>query len=98
MIQPARQIATWSFMSDRKTLAQTIVEISTTDLRSSIASIKQPVLVLGSIYGTEANSYRILNQQYKNVVNKSIKVPNSKHFIMYDQPEWFYEQLEAFLK
>ncbi|MFY7840778.1 MAG: alpha/beta fold hydrolase [Lacibacter sp.] len=94
----ARQIATWSYQCDRRTLGYTIVEISTTDLRNDIAKIKQPVLVLGSLYGTEVNSFTILNHQYKNVPHKTIEVANSKHFIMYDVPEWFYAKVDAFLQ
>ncbi len=94
----AIQIATWSSQCDRKTLGYTIVEISTTDLREEIAKIRQPVLVLGSIYGTTANSFTVLNHQYKNVPTKKIEVANSKHFIMYDVPEWFYAKVDAFLQ
>ena len=94
----AKQIATWSYQGDRRTLGYTIVELSTTDLREDIANIKQPVLVLGSIYGTEANSYIILNHQYRKVPNKTIEVANSKHFIMYDVPDWFYAKVDAFLQ
>lgn len=94
----AKQIANWSFQCDRRTLGYTIVEISTTDLREDIAKIKQQVLVLGSIYGTEANSHLMLNHQYRKVPNKTIKVANSKHFIMYDVPEWFYAKVDAFLQ
>jgi N-formylmaleamate deformylase len=94
----AKQIATWSSQCDRRTLGYTIVEISTTDLREEIAKIKQPVLVLGSIYGTEANSFLMLNHQYRNVPTKTIEVANSKHFIMYDVPEWFYAKVDAFLQ
>ncbi|NEM97017.1 alpha/beta fold hydrolase [Pontibacter burrus] len=94
----ARQIATWQFNSDRRTLGLSLVEISTTDLREQIATIKQPVLVLGSIYNTKENSQRILNEQYSKVRNKTIRVADSKHFIMYDQPQWFYAEIVAFLK
>lgn len=94
----AKQIATWSSLCDRRTLGYTIVEISTTDLRVEIAKIKQPVLVLGSIYGTEANSFLMLNHQYRNLPTKTIEVANSKHFIMYDVPEWFYAKVDAFLQ
>ncbi len=94
----AIQIATWNSQCDRRTLGYTIVEISTTDLREAISNIKQPVLVLGSLYGTEANSYAVLKHQYKNVSNKIIEVANSKHFIMYDVPEWFYAKVDAFLQ
>jgi N-formylmaleamate deformylase len=30
--------------------------------------------------------------------NKNIVIANSKHFIMYDVPEWFYQQVDTFLQ
>ena len=94
----ARLIAGWSYRCDRKTLGYTLAEISSTDLRDSIARIKQPVLVLGSIYGSMEASNRVLGQQYRHLKNKTIHVANSKHFIMYDQPQWFYSEIAAFLQ
>lgn len=93
----ARQIAIWQYKSDRLTLATTLIEMSTTDLRQSIANIKQPVLVLGSIYVTKENSVLWLNQQFEKLPQAQIKVADSKHFIMYDQPDWFLNELTAFL-
>ncbi len=93
----ARQIAGWSFDSDRKTLGSTIVEMSTTDLRQEIAQIKTPILILASTFGTAENSKKIYNEQYDKLPNKTIKVADSMHFIMYDQPEWFYNEIDQFL-
>ncbi|GAB4040210.1 alpha/beta fold hydrolase [Spirosoma jeollabukense] len=94
----ARQIAHWSALSDRRTLGYTLVEMSTTDLRSDIAAIKSPTLVLGSLYFTsEVTTERILNEQYKQLQNKTIAVAHTKHFIMYDNPTWFYQQIDQFL-
>lgn len=94
----ARQIAGWSYRCDRKTLGYTLAEISSTDLRDSIAKIKQPVLVLGSIYGNKETSYHVLEQQYRQLPNKVLHVADSKHFIMYDQPQWFYQEINTFLQ
>lgn len=93
----AKQIAEWQYKSDRRTLGLTLVEISTTDLRGELAKIQQDVLVLGSIYGTKEQSMKVLNQQYKNLPHKLVKIAESKHFIMYDQPEWFYNEIATFL-
>ncbi|WP_177732272.1 alpha/beta fold hydrolase [Flavobacterium inviolabile] len=93
----ARQIAEWSYASDRRTLGATIIEMSLTDLRKDIARIKSPVLVLTSLFNTKENSTKIYNQQYAALPNKTIKVADSKHFIMYDQPEWFYTEIDTFL-
>lgn len=94
----ARQIATWNFQSDRRTLGSTIVEMSTTDLRPELPKIKENILVLASIFETKENSLKVYGKQYELLKNKTIVVADSKHFIMYDQPEWFYAQIDAFLK
>lgn len=94
----ARQIALWQYASNRRTLGLALVEMSTTDLRPDIASIQQPVLVLGSIYATKENSYKVIGEQYKNLPHVQIKVADSKHFIMYDQPQWMYNEIDTFLQ
>ena len=95
----ARQIAHWSGLSDRHTLGYTLVEMSTTDLRKEIAKIQAPTLVLGSLYfNNEAMTQRILNEQYKALLTKTIQVAPMKHFIMYDNPAWFYNQIDQFMQ
>ncbi|WP_432670784.1 alpha/beta fold hydrolase [Flavobacterium sp. SM2513] len=93
----ARQIATWSFQSDRRTLGSTMVEMATTDLRPVLPKIKQNILILASIFESKENSVKVYGKQYELLPNKTLIVANSKHFIMYDQPEWFYAQIDAFL-
>lgn len=94
----ARKIAEWSFNSDRKTLGSTIIEMSLTDLRQDISKIKSPILVMASVFGTKEASQKVYNEQYALLPNKTIKVADSKHFIMYDQQEWFFNEVDAFLK
>ena len=93
----ARLITKWAVASDRKTLGYTYVEMSTTDLRKDIAKITIPVLILGSTYGTKETSQKILNEQYSSLRNKTIIIAPTKHFIMYDDPVWFREQVKNFL-
>ncbi|RXR17220.1 alpha/beta hydrolase [Flavobacterium amnicola] len=93
----AKQIAEWSFKSDRKTLGSTIVEMSTTDLRQEISKIEAPILILASLWGTKEASEKEYGIQYVQLKNKTIKVAEAKHFIMYDQPEWFYNEIDLFL-
>ena len=93
----AKQIAEWSFKSDRTTLGSTIVEMSTTDLRQEIEKIKAPILVLTSLWGNKEASEKEYGIQYAKLKNKTIKVANAKHFIMYDTPEWFYNEIDLFL-
>jgi len=93
----ARQIATWQYQSNRRTLGLTLVELSATDLRAAIAKIKEPVLVLGSIYFTKENSYKLIGSQFKQLPTATFHVADSKHFIMYDQPQWMYNEMDLFL-
>ena len=94
----AREIATWQYRSNRRTLGLALIELATTDLRKDIAKITTPVLVLGSIYETREKSYELIGQQFKQLPGAIIHVANSKHFIMYDQPQWFYNEIDLFLK
>lgn len=94
----AREIATWQYRSNRRTLGLALIELATTDLRKEIASITSPVLVLGSIYETKEKSFELIGQQFKLLPQAAIHVATSKHFIMYDQPSWFYKEIDEFLK
>ena len=95
----ARQIAHWSALSDRKTLGYTYVTMCTTDLRNDLTRIQSPTLVLGSLYMNSADvSRQALTSQYAKLPNKTIEVASTKHFIMYDNPIWFYQQLDSFLQ
>jgi pimeloyl-ACP methyl ester carboxylesterase len=94
----ARMIATWQYISNRRTLALTLIDLATTDLRKDLVRIKQPILVLGSIYKTKENSYKLIGEQFKEAKQATIHVADSKHFIMYDQPQWFYDEIDSFLK
>jgi N-formylmaleamate deformylase len=93
----ARQITNWNMESDRKTLGYTYAEMYTTDLREAISAIDIPVLIVGSNYGTVAQSKTMLSQQFSALRNKTIIIANTKHFIMYDDPAWFNSQVKNFL-
>ncbi len=99
------QIATqWSIQSDRKTVAQAMYELMTTDLRNDIEKIKIPIQVFGSWYG--AKDYGITKEIVKkNYENQFLKANNceievaktAKHFIMWDEPLWFINSVKSFI-
>ena len=109
MIQKESDIQTalnWSLASDRKTMAYTMAEMMTTDLRDDIANIQSKTLVLaawdnasmGWFFKKETvlQSYQ---DQYKNHPNCTVKIAdNARHFIMYDNPTWFFQSVDDFLK
>jgi len=99
------QLATkWSIQSDRNTMAQAIYELMTTDLRNDIEKVKIPILVFGSWYGAKdyGITKEIVQANYKNqflkAENCQIKVAETaKHFVMWDEPKWFINSVEAFI-
>ena len=94
----AKQIAMWSYKSDRATLGSTIVEMATTDLRQDISKIKENILLLTSFWGSKETSEKEFSTQYALLKHKTIMVSEGKHFIMYDTPEWFYNAIDVFLQ
>lgn len=90
--------------ADAKTQAQVIYEMYTTDLRDSVAAIKSPVLLLGSWIGFKdyGNTKEIANHSYKaqvaTIKNCTVEISDTaKHFIFYDDPAWFLQQVDAFI-
>jgi len=103
---PAAQkiVAANSIASDRAVVVDAMVEDLETDLRSEVASIKTPTLVIyeyptGSKSPDPAQFEALMLAGYKPMPNVTlVKVDNSRHFIMYDQPAKFDAAVEAFLK
>lgn len=99
------RIASWGSGSDPKTMAYTMTEMLGKDLRTEIAKIKVPVLVMGAFqeqaqfpqytYEIAEASYK---RQYEECKNAQLYIANgAKHFIMYDEPEWFFEKIDNFI-
>lgn len=99
-----RKLATeWAVTSDKSVVARATYDDMTTDLRPQLVNIKIPVTIL---YPWDANSgysqvqtdwfYQQLN--YAALPNKSfVRIDNSYHFIMLDQPNAFLKQVDKFL-
>jgi pimeloyl-ACP methyl ester carboxylesterase len=88
----ADDIARRSQTSDRQTQVESAAELATTDLGKSLAQLSAPALVLGassSGFSIDATQ-KFYEQQYAGAKNLSVTiVPNSRHFIMLDQPAAF---------
>jgi pimeloyl-ACP methyl ester carboxylesterase len=90
--------------SDRKVAVKAMEEDLETDLRADVASIKTPALVLyaydPAAQQPDAATYEAAVQlAYKKMPSVTLKrIDDSRHFIMYDQPEKFDAALEEFLK
>ena len=96
------KIALWSANSDRQIFTEAFYEDMMTDARPGLAQLKIPVLVLWPYYAEEGKASDIekayVTQWSKAPQSKVVKVENSHHFIMLDQPEAFDRALQDFLK
>ncbi|GAA0880141.1 alpha/beta hydrolase [Algoriphagus jejuensis] len=95
----------WSIESDRNTTAEAMYALMTTDLRDELEEVGTPILVLGAWYSgknygmTEASVKKNFEGQYQLAKNIQIEMaPTAHHFIMWDNPEWFMDQITQFLK
>ncbi|SMO93493.1 Pimeloyl-ACP methyl ester carboxylesterase [Chryseobacterium rhizoplanae] len=86
----------WSMKSDRKTFAKMYCDFSNTDLRDTIKNIQCPSLILLESFFT--NLKPTIEGQYKNLKNANMQYASKGlHFIMYDDKDWYFNQLTHFL-
>ncbi|PWN63323.1 alpha/beta fold hydrolase [Chryseobacterium oncorhynchi] len=86
----------WSMKSDRKTFAKMFCDFSNTDLRETIKNIQCPSLILLESYFVSLKPS--IEAQYKNLKNANFQYSTKGlHFIMYDDKEWYFNQLNNFL-
>lgn len=89
-------VVSWSVNSDRKTFAEMYCDFSNTDLREKIKAIKCPSLILLEAYFK--NVKPAIEKQYKNLKTANLQYSDKGlHFIMYDDKNWYFSQLNNFL-
>ncbi|MEO6225175.1 MAG: alpha/beta hydrolase [Sphingomicrobium sp.] len=95
------RILGWMRASDPKIVGEALVEDATTDVRSDLGRIAQPLTVLYAVSRPDraplakalyADAYQGAPQV------RLVPVDDSEHFIMLDQPEAFATAVAAFLK
>lgn len=101
---PATQTAMvgWSMATDRHAMASALKDIMTTDARPGLAAMTTPVTALyasDADGGTPASmADAVWTRDYATLPGvKLIRVDDSRHFIMADQPDRFVELVDAFL-
>lgn len=91
-------ISKWMSTADRKTYTYGYTDLLKLDLRTAISKIKAKTLVLAASFPDKASVLSNYTKQFENLSDKTILIAdNSMHFIMFDQPAWFYEQVNSFL-
>ncbi len=107
MINDPKDIAVaakWGADSDIETVAQAMYELYITDLRDEIQKIESPVLVMGAWvayknYGaTRENTMAKFKNQYAKIKDLRVNLTDKgKHFIMWDDPEFLFNEIDSFL-
>jgi pimeloyl-ACP methyl ester carboxylesterase len=96
-------VAASSIASDRKVMVNAMYEDLQTDIRGDMATIKTPTLLLYPYDATMNKDEKAWDAlyagAYKGMANvKIVRVDDSRHFIMYDQPGKMDAAMESFLK
>lgn len=92
-------LADWSIVADRNTYVYGYTDLLKLDLRKTLLNISVPTLILGASFPDKAVIKTNYDKQYANLKNKEIIIiDDSKHFIMFDQPEQLYSQINKFLE
>lgn len=97
------RIMKWSRASDSSAVADAMVEMYVTDLRESVAAIRSPSLVLMTWIAYKQYTDRKtfegnVAREYAKLKGADIRITDtSRHFIMYDDPQWFFAQIDEFL-
>jgi pimeloyl-ACP methyl ester carboxylesterase len=108
MIHDAKRIEEVAEIASRchsPTIAQVMYEMYTVDLRREVSKINCPVLLMGSWIGykqygvTHESALKGYTAQVASIKNSKVEISDTaKHFIFYDDPQWFFEKVDAFLK
>jgi pimeloyl-ACP methyl ester carboxylesterase len=80
--------------SDRRTIGEAVFEMITTDLRPQVKDIQAPVLVIAASGGYR---HKIKKQIEPIPDVQMVVVPNTGHFVMWDDPDAFQAAVEQFL-
>lgn len=91
-------ITNWILEADRKTWVYGYTDLLKLDLRNVLNKVKCETLILGASFPNVKIAKENYENQYSNLPNKTILMAsNSKHFLMFDQPAWFYKTVNDFL-
>jgi pimeloyl-ACP methyl ester carboxylesterase len=91
-------LAQWMIDADRKTYVYGYTDLLKLDLRPLLEQVKAETLILGASFPNAGQAKETFDKQYVKLNNKIIELaPDSKHFVMLDQPLWFYERVNAFM-
>jgi pimeloyl-ACP methyl ester carboxylesterase len=105
-----QMIIQWGLASDQRAVADAMYELVSEDLRPRLPRITAPTLLLGTWIGlheqlekggielSRASVVKTFEDQYAGLPRMHFAITDAaRHFIMLDQPAWFFQQLDEFL-
>jgi N-formylmaleamate deformylase len=95
-------IITAAVKSDPATVAQAVKELMATDLRKEVKKIKSPVLLMAASAGMPEAFASTVKDRYEaqiaaNPNHEVVVATNARHFVMLDDPQFFFATLDKFL-
>lgn len=103
-------IVRWGLASDQRAVADAMFELVSEDLRPRLQRVTAPTLLLGTWVGlhdqlkqggidlSRASVVKTFEDQYAGLPRMHFVITDAaRHFIMLDQPAWFFQQLDEFL-
>jgi pimeloyl-ACP methyl ester carboxylesterase len=97
------RVVGWAVTADHVAVADAMYDIGTTDLRAKIATVRSPMLVIGTWYGMKEFSTRAaveatFRRQYAQAPDWSLALADTaRHFVMLDSPDWTWAKIDGFL-
>jgi len=103
-------IVQWGLASEQRVVADAMFDLVSQDLRPALPRIAAPTLLLGTWIGLQeqlkqghidlsrAAVVKTFEEQYAGLPRLHFAITDTaRHFIMLDDPTWFFEQVDAFL-
>jgi hypothetical protein len=89
----------WAVAADRETYVNGYTDLLKLDLRDQLPLVHARTLILGASFPNPELVKSNYNKQFEKLGSKDIYIAsNSRHFIMFDQPEWLYKKINVFIK
>lgn len=94
--------AAWVAVCDPPTVGLAMAELMTTDLREAVEAITAPTLLVGALGAAPPAMHEAFTAAYRAQVSRIgharvIMAPAARHFIMLDDPGFFFASLDEFL-
>ena len=103
-------IVQWGLASEQRVVADAMFDLVSQDLRPGLPRIAAPTLLLGTWIGLQeqlkqghielsrAAVVKTFEEQYASLPHLHFAITDTaRHFIMFDDPAWFFQEVDAFL-